>query len=196
MLLIIDEIFMMGCRKLLRLDSILKKVFSSSKPFGGLHILLVGDFGQIPAIRQISIIDSMVKSTQMYTEHSELTMKIEALFGLFKKYELKGFHRSKGCKALRKLLAKFRDYQRTEPTLSEKDIRKIGLLTEEVLKKDPSFKDAPILVTTRKERDIINRRAGRNWPRKHGVPMFWWFQRPSRTTADSFEADQMTEIMS
>ena len=152
----------MGSRKLLKVDSILKKVFGCPKPFGGMDILVVGDFGQIPAIRQISIIDSMIQSTQMYTEHSELTMKVEALFALFKKYELKGFHRSKGCKALRKLLAKFRDYHSTEPTLSEKDIRKIGVLTEEVLREDPVFKNAPILVATRKERDIINKRAGRN----------------------------------
>ena len=132
----------------------------------------------------------------MYIEHSELTMKTEALFGLFKKYELNGFHRSKGCKALRKLLAKFRDYHSTEPTLSERDLRRIGVLTEEVLENDPAFKDAPILVTTRKERDSINMRAGRNWARNHGIPVFWWFQRPYKTAANSLEADQIAESIS
>ena len=99
-------------------------------------------------------------------------MKTEALFGLFRKYELKGFLRSKGCKALKKLLAKFRDYQSTEPTLSERDIRRIGVLTEDVLREDPEFKDAPILVTSRKERDSINMKGGRNWAGKQRIPIF------------------------
>ena len=34
-LLIIDEISMIGCKKLLRVDNILKKVFNDTKPFGG-----------------------------------------------------------------------------------------------------------------------------------------------------------------
>ena len=45
-LLIIDEISTIGCRKLLKVDSLLKKVFNDPRPFGGLHILLVGDFAQ------------------------------------------------------------------------------------------------------------------------------------------------------
>ena len=51
-LLIIDEISMIGCRKLLRVDALLKKVFNDTRPFGGLHVLLVGDFAQLPVIRQ------------------------------------------------------------------------------------------------------------------------------------------------
>ena len=34
-LLIIDEISMIGCRKLLRVDALLKKVFNDTRPFGG-----------------------------------------------------------------------------------------------------------------------------------------------------------------
>ena len=61
-LLIIDEISMIGCRKLLKVDALLKKVFKDTRPFGGLHILLVGDFAQLPAIRQTTI-NAMVNST-------------------------------------------------------------------------------------------------------------------------------------
>ena len=94
------------------------------------------------------------------------------MFGLFKKFELKGFKRSKDCKKMRKLLKKFRDYEKSEPTLSENDLTRIGVLNKEVLKNDPKFKDASILVTTKKERDAINRRSGREWARTHGVPVF------------------------
>ena len=83
------------------------------------------------------------------------------MFGLFKKLELRGFQRSKDCKKLSKLLQKFRAYEKSEPTLSENDLRRIGILNKTVLRNDPEFKDATILVATRKERDAINMRAGR-----------------------------------
>ena len=95
------------------------------------------------------------------------------MFGLFKKFEFRGFIRSKDCKNLKKLLKKFRDYENSEPTLAEDDLKRIGILNKRVLKKDPAFKDASILVTTRKERDTINKRSGCEWARQNGVPVYW-----------------------
>ena len=171
-LLIIDEISMIGCRKLLRVDSLLKKVFNDTRPFGGLHILLVGDYAQLPAIRQSTVIDTMVKCTKSHIDHSDVEIKVEALFGLFKTFELRGFRRSRDCKKLCQLLTKFRDYENSDPTLSEDDLKSIGILNKRVLKEDPKFSDATILVTTKKERDSINKRAGREWARKQGVPVY------------------------
>ena len=194
-LLIIDEVSMIGCWKLLKVDVVLKKVFNNTKPFGGMDVLLVGDFAQLAAVREIPIIDTLVNSTRDHVEPSQLTMKIEALFGLFKKFELRTFHRSGGCKKLTKLLRKFRDYASNYPTLTEKDIQGIGLLNKSVLKRDPAFKDATILVTTRKERDCLNLKAGRDWARKHQLLMYWWFQRAGRIE-DDLEADQYADSMS
>ena len=195
-LLIIDEISMIGCRKLLKVDALLKKIFNDTRAFGGLNVLLVGDFAQLPAVRQVSIIDSMVNSTKSHTDPSDLEIQVEALFGLFKKFELRGFVRSKDCKKLRKLLKKFRDYNNPEPTLSENDLKRIGILDKRVLKKDPEFKDASILVTTRKERDTINKRAGCEWARKNQVPVYWWYQRATTKTEDTLEADHYAHSMS
>ena len=114
-----------------------------------------------------------MNSTRAHVDHSDLEIQVEALFGLFKKYELRGFRRSKDCKRLKKLLTKFRDYEKSEPTSSEGDLKRIGILNEGVLKKDREFQEATVLVTTRKERDVINRRAGREWARKNGSPIFW-----------------------
>ena len=87
----------------------------------------------------------MVGSTKMHLDPSNLEMKVEALFGLFTKYELRGFKRSEDCKKLRKLLKKFRNYESNEPTLSENDLKRIGILNKKVLKKDPEFRDATML---------------------------------------------------
>ena len=118
------------------------------------------------------------------------------MFGLFKKFELRGFVRSKDCKKLKNLLKKFRDYEKSEPTLTEDDVKRIGILNKRVLKKDPEFKDASILVTTRRERDSINKRSGCEWARRHGVPVYYWYQRSTRSTEDPLEADYYARSMS
>jgi ATP-dependent DNA helicase PIF1 len=51
-LLIIDEISMMTAELLDKLNEISKKIRSNRKPFGGIQILLVGDFFQLPPINK------------------------------------------------------------------------------------------------------------------------------------------------
>lgn len=51
-LLIIDEISMMTAELLDKLNEIGKKVRSNRKPFGGIQILLVGDFFQLPPVNK------------------------------------------------------------------------------------------------------------------------------------------------
>ena len=89
-ILIIDEIFKIGSSKLLKVDTLLKEVLNDTRPFGGLHILLVGDFAQLPAIKHLTIINTMVNSTKSHVDPSDLEIQTEALFWPFKKYELRG----------------------------------------------------------------------------------------------------------
>ena len=49
-LLIIDEISMLTAELLDKLDDIGKRMRRSSKPFGGIQVLLVGDFCQLPPV--------------------------------------------------------------------------------------------------------------------------------------------------
>lgn len=47
-LFIIDECSMLNKRQLNRIDIIFRNIRSCNKPFGGCHMLLVGDFFQLP----------------------------------------------------------------------------------------------------------------------------------------------------
>ena len=49
--LIIDEVSMLSIELFLKISNILKVVRMSSKPFGGLQLILVGDFFQLPPVR-------------------------------------------------------------------------------------------------------------------------------------------------
>jgi ATP-dependent DNA helicase PIF1 len=48
--LIIDEVSMLGPDTLSMVDAVCREVFASQKPFGGLQIIFVGDFFQLPPI--------------------------------------------------------------------------------------------------------------------------------------------------
>ena len=51
-LLIIDEVSMMTAELLNKLNELAKKIRSSKKPFGGIQVVLVGDFYQLPPVNK------------------------------------------------------------------------------------------------------------------------------------------------
>ena len=91
-LLIIDEVSMMGCSKFMELDAMLKKAKNCDLPFGGLDILLCGDFAHLPAVKQTSLHDALVQSTQSYIAPEEHVMEAAALIAKFRKFKLTTLH--------------------------------------------------------------------------------------------------------
>ena len=87
-LIIIDEVSMMGCSKFKELDAMLKKAKNCDLPFGGLDILLCGDFAQLPAVKQTSLHDALVQSTQTYIAPDDNVMAAATPLAKFIKFEL------------------------------------------------------------------------------------------------------------
>ena len=195
-LIVLDECSMLGCRKLIELDTVLQKVKNNSAPFGGLDIILVGDFAQLPPVKQDPILDAMVNSTSVYTDPSELSLETTALMQRFRKFDLTKFNRSKSCKLLSSLLTRFRDFSAKEGSLTVDDIRKIGFLTDKTLEEDPKFVEAPFLVATRKEKDAITESAGILWAKRHNVPVYYWYKRPTSFKGSAEDADRAAIAMS
>ena len=195
-LLVIDEVSMMGCSKFTELDEMLKKAKNCDLPFGGLDLLLVGDFAQLPAVKQTSLHDALVQSTQKYIAPEEHVMEAAALIAKFRKFELKTLHRSGECNKLKELLLRYRNLDNSEPSITMKDIEEIGVLNRKVLTKDPNFKDATILVATRRERAELSRKIGQRFARERGVPFYWWYKRPSKGDMSNEEADAISQGMS
>ncbi|KAG2215280.1 hypothetical protein INT45_012702 [Circinella minor] len=78
---IIDEISMVG-QKIFRLvDQRLQQVFGSPRPFGGLSVIVVGDFNQLPPVRA-----QPVFSTE--TDNPYITLFGQSLWDLFRVYRL------------------------------------------------------------------------------------------------------------
>ena len=66
-LIVVDEVSMLGCSKLIELDVTLQKLKKISAPFGGLDVIIVGDFAQLPPLKQTPLIQAMVSSTLLHT---------------------------------------------------------------------------------------------------------------------------------
>ena len=49
-LLIVDEVSMCGCKLLYKINTRLKQIFDHTKDFGGISLIVVGDFFQIPPV--------------------------------------------------------------------------------------------------------------------------------------------------
>merc|ERR1711891_127803 len=190
-LLIIDEISMMGCSKFREVDEMLRKAKNCDLPFGGLDVLLSGDFAQLPAVKQTSLHDALVQSTQKYIVPEEHVMAAASLFAKFRKFELTTLHRSEDCMKLRELLLRYRNLDNSEPSINMKDIADIDVLDC----KNQDFKDTTILVTTRRERAELSRKIGQTFVKNKGVPFYWWYKRPSKGNMSTEEADGLSQGM-
>ena len=171
---------MLGCHKLLEIDSILQKVRKNPAPFGGMDVIFVGDFAQLAPVKQLSIMDAMVNTTLAYTQPAEYAIKTTALMRLFRKFELTEFSRSKNCGLLSTILTRFRRTDSKVDSLTIKDIKDIGTASSNTFVSDTQFRDAPFLVATRKERDALTLQAASIWAKKQGIPLYWWWKRPYR----------------
>ena len=194
-LLVLDEVSMMGSKKLLDLDKTLQKVNKTTAPFGGLDVIVVGDFAQLPAVKQTPLIESMVRSTLLHTPPTELTLKTTALMSMFVKFDLEEFKRSDTCTDLSSLLRRLRNSFSGRSTFTLKDVKRIGVLNNETFTRDKKFRDASFLVATRKEKDAVISFAGKKWAEDHCRPMYWWYARPVSFKGCSEDADVIAEGM-
>ena len=188
-MIVIDEISMMGCTKFVELDSLLRKVKKKSIPFGGLDILLVGDFAQLSPVGETSIMSALVQSTHEYVTPEKDVLLASNLASLFLKFDLNILMRSKGCTKLKELLCRYRSATKSKPSITIDEIRDIGMLNRKTLETDPAFRDATVLVTTRRERESLTETIGQLWAKRNGLPIYWWFKRPSKGDFNRDEAD-------
>ena len=75
-------------------------------------------------------------------------------------------------------------------------LNKSDFLPRKHLHEDPKFVQAPFLVATRKEKDAITESAGILWAKRHNVPVYWWYKRPTSFKGSPDDADSMAASMS
>jgi len=145
--LIIDEISMIGSQKFSRLDKRLRQVYPEKmdEPFGGLSLIIVGDFGQLEPID---------KNPIWYEQMEEERNKGFTLYKLFKTVAFLDLVKRQKNLEFRDLLMRIRNGQITKQDWNKLQTRDINLV------KKPSNLDEIIhLFTGNKERREHNKKC-------------------------------------
>lgn len=153
-LIIIDEVSMVTPLMLAMIDAHLKQLSGNSfKPFGGISILLVGDFFQIPPTLGTSLYKAAIESVleQEMLSRSEFHLPFYQGIDLFKKFNLTTLtqqHRSKD-EEHSNMIARLGKGEK----LLQSDLDRLKRLSSEDVQDDPDWAFAPILTVTNREKE-------------------------------------------
>ena len=123
-LLIIDEVSMMPAELLDKLNELAKKVRSNRKPFGGMQVLLVGDFYQLPPVNKSDEATKFAFESEAWKEVitssielTEIQRQKDAVFQKVLKEARRGALTQESCELLSKYQGRDWREQKIKPTL-------------------------------------------------------------------------------
>ncbi|XP_044598214.1 ATP-dependent DNA helicase PIF1-like, partial [Cotesia glomerata] len=128
-LIIIDEISMVGSRMIQQVDSRLKQIFQTSKPFGGVSVIVFGDFNQLAPVGDRYVFEA--HATDLYGD-----IIGNPLWNLFTSYELTEIMRQKNDVKFAKALNNL-----ANGTLTENDM---SLFESRIVKADNDIPEGAI----------------------------------------------------
>ncbi len=171
MWLVMDEIGMYGPHIFNATNEILKRVLPNERAFGGLSIILAGDFDQKTTTAGMPLSEALFKHG-MGDRLEKETKSAAQLFSRFRKFELTRNHRQKpGEVKLKRMLNILRDedqpMERVLPMLKE------SILTRETLE-DPKWQFAPTVVSGNMERIHINTVTAHRFAKTQGRSLLKW----------------------
>lgn len=171
-LLIIDEISMVDVAFLGALSHRFQQIMNSTEDFGGLAVIVLGDFFQIPPVNGTSLAQATVtplpdtKSEDSYYSYGR------TLFRSFQRFEFNMQERAKEDGAW----CQFIDTIRTDRALKQASVRHIRSLTISDVQQDRSWLFAPVAVTNNEERAAFNWRQAQLFAATHGAVVVAWLK--------------------
>ena len=153
---VIDEVSMLTVELLADTEQRLRQIKNNDEYFGGISIILVGDFQQLPPASGETMYGGVIKELEPDFQATKLhTAYSRKLYGLFKIKYLTQFKRALDPNLL-ELLSTLRNLNNTKPLL---DGNLIKILKSQILKPAEltgNFKNAVICVQSNQERHDIN----------------------------------------
>jgi hypothetical protein len=181
--IVVDEISTVQPYVLAYLSARLMELLQSDKDFGGVAVMLYGDFDQLPPVAG----DNLAKATMKYEEQQDSSADINRwdrskhcvnvhneglrLFQKFLYFQLTKQHRSKDP-----IHTEIINNMRRSGKVKMEDLKKCQLLSEEDVAGNGDFRFATTLVTGNQERhQIINHKA-KDWASHHGTFLVRWLR--------------------
>ena len=183
--IVVDEISTVQPYVLAYLSARLMELLQSDKDFGGIAVVLYGDFDQLPPVGGVG---NLAAATMKYEEQQQSSADIKRwdrskhcvnvhneglrLFQKFLYFELTKQHRSKDP-AHTEII----NNMRRSGKVKMQDLKKCKLLNEEDVAGNGDFRFATTLVTGNQERhQIINHKA-KDWASYHGTFLVRWLRK-------------------
>jgi hypothetical protein len=178
-MIVIDEISYISPEMLAQIDNRLRQLMGKPEtPFGGIAVLLMGDFFQLPPVAtRYTLYGACVKMIQEKKELEDTPgpkTRGTMLFSKFKMIELTQQMRAALDVDHTNFLNQLRMPRPGQPRINADHMKKLQTLTSNDIKEDTLWQWASIVVTSNKERMVINNYQSSSWARYHSVPRFVW----------------------
>jgi hypothetical protein len=176
-IIIIDEISLISAPMLLAIDQKLRSWFDKDIAFGGLAIVAMGDFFQIPCVGAKSIVAASLDKTdpagRLFNSFTTLRFTLQQRAA----HDVKHSNR----------LLCFRDPDSSiYPVKASKVLEHLHPLCRADIENDAKWRNAPIIVTDNVTRKIINKHQLQQFARDTGQPIFAWRNELSPNTYKIF----------
>lgn len=180
-LLIIDEISCITASFLGRIEKRLREIMGKDEPFGGLAVLLLGDFFQLPPVGGSSLYTSVIdlfvmgaKTLDTATVTNGPATQGAHWFVSFRKMELTQQMRAAGDPEHIAFLGLLRSPNPNMALIVQTLLKRYKIITAQDIIDDPEFATTPIIVTGNSERNTINAFQSDNFAQRHKTVRFSW----------------------
>ena len=174
-ILLIDEVSMLSPVMLALIDLRLRLCFDSDKHFGGLHIILMGDMFQFPAIGFMLKKPALYQAAVLCSRYRKLPnssyRNVANLFTKFRLLRLKGQERAD--QGFQTFLKPLRDTSRKHP-ITRSWLKKLRTLTTTDIRDNPAWAFATVAVTGNDERLAITRAQVERFGWVRNEPVLQW----------------------
>jgi PIF1-like helicase/Phosphoglucose isomerase len=191
--IIIDEISMVGSLLLYKIHNRLQEITGSCLPFGGINILVVGDFFQIIPVGDSCLYKDIIKYIVLQNDdkimkNNNKTHKIEnefstigaLLFSKFKLLTLNDQVRAADDVEQMKTLTSLRSFNGNQVSntllqslIQNNTLDKIDFENNKSIESN-TWNTAPLAVTSNCERDHLMFLRAQKWAQMKGVPIITW----------------------
>jgi hypothetical protein len=177
LILIVDEISMADPLTIYKIDQRLRNVLNHYQPFGGLGVIFMGDFYQLPPVAGTSLPTAMVNHYFRGTV-IEKTFLAEFQTGveLFQSFQLLTWNqqmRAVSDVVHTNMLNEIRVAE-TGPRIKSEHLAGLKRLSAEDFKNDEDWLIAPIVVAENFDREILNQKQCIRFGKYHGLPIYAW----------------------
>ena len=182
-LLLLDEISLVQPRMLTALDTGLRKLFEPNQPFGGLHVIALGDMYQLKVVGDTTFYEGAVRraTAKLISLSKALNPRLGEdtgidLFTQFRRVDLVTQHRSTD-EEHKKIIQMIRQPEVQYPLETCKIFELIGELTKEDVAKDAKdriWQDATFVCKTNALRRMYNESGLRNFALRTHQPVLFW----------------------